>query len=41
MIEPSLVDIINNYKTQAECKIQLSMTIDFISSKDSDEICDG
>ena len=39
MIEPSLVDIINNYKTQAECKIQLSMTIDFISSKNSNEIC--
>ena len=27
-----------DYKTQGEWKIQLSMTINFISSKDSDEI---
>ena len=27
-----------NYKTSGEWKIQLSMTINFVSSKDSDEI---
>ena len=27
-----------DYKTQGEWKIQLSMTINFVSSKDSDEI---
>ena len=37
MIKPYLVDIINNHKIK-EWKIQLSMTINFISSKDSDEI---
>ena len=37
MIKPYLVDIINNHKIK-EWKIQLLMTINFISSKDSDEI---
>ena len=27
-----------DYETQGKCKIQLTMTINFISSKDSDEI---
>ena len=30
---------VNDYKTQKEWKIQLTMVINFISSKDSDEIC--
>ena len=30
--------IINDHKTQGEWKIQLTMVINFISSKDSDEI---
>ena len=38
MIRPYLSDMINDYKTEEEWKIQLSMTINFISSKDSDEI---
>ena len=33
-----LGDIINNYKNQGERKIQLSVVINFISSRDSDEI---
>ena len=38
MIEPYLVDMINNYKSKGEWKIQLSVGINFISSKpDSDE----
>ena len=37
MIRPYLNDIINNYKTQGEWKIQLTMSINFISSKDFDE----
>ena len=38
MIEPYLVDMINDYKNKGEWKIQLSMGINFISSKpDSDE----
>ena len=54
MIKSYLTDIINDHKTQDECKvhsgnvvidyktqrewkIQLSMTINFVSSKDSDE----
>ena len=28
-----------DYKTSGEWKIQLTMTINFVSSKDSDEIC--
>ena len=39
MIRPYLRDIINDYKTQGEWKIQLIMIINFISYKDSDEIC--
>ena len=56
MIRPYLSDIINNHKTQGNCKIhsgnrvvdyktqeewkiQLTMSIDFICSKDSDELC--
>ena len=37
IIRPYLSDIINNYKTQGEWKIHLTMAINFISSKDSDE----
>ena len=37
MIRLYLRDIINDYKTQREWRIQLKMTINFISSKDSDE----
>ena len=38
MIRPYLVDMINEHKTQNESKIQLTMAINFISSKpDSDE----
>ena len=38
MIEPYLVDMISNYKSKDEWKIQLSVGINFISSKpDSDE----
>ena len=38
MITRYLVDMINDHKTQGEWKIQLIMTINFISSKpDSDE----
>ena len=33
MIRPYLVDMINNHKNQSEWKIQLTMTINFISSK--------
>ena len=35
MIKPYLSDLINNHKTQGEWKIQVTMTINFISSKDS------
>ena len=38
MIRPYLVDMINGHKSQSEWKIQLTMTINFISSKpDLDE----
>ena len=37
MIRPYLRDIINDHKTQGEWKIQLTMVINFISSKGSDE----
>ena len=37
MIRPYLSDIINDHKTQGEWKIQLTITINFISSKDSHE----
>ena len=37
MIRPYLSDMIVDYKTQGEWKIQLTMSINFISSKDSDE----
>ena len=39
MIRPYLRDIINNHKTQGEWKIQLTIAINFISSKDSDGTC--
>ena len=39
MIRPYLGIITNDHKTKGECKIQLSITINFISSKDSDGIC--
>ena len=38
MIRPYLGDMINNHKTQGEQKIELTMSINFNSSKDSDEI---
>ena len=38
MIRPYLVDMINDHKIKSEWKIQLTMAINFISSKpDSDE----
>ena len=37
MIRPYLSDMINDRKTRTEWKIQLTMSINFISSKDSDE----
>ena len=37
MIRPYLSDIINNHKTQIEQKIQLTMAINFFSSKNSEE----
>ena len=37
MIRPYLSDIINDHKTQGKWKINLTMAINFISSKDSDE----
>ena len=37
MIRPYLSDIINDHKTQGEWKIQLTIAINLISSKDSDE----
>ena len=37
MIRPYLSDIINDHKTQGEWKIQLTLPINIISSKDSDE----
>ena len=36
-IRPYLSDIINYHKTQGEWKIQLTMAINFIFSKDSNE----
>ena len=36
MIRPYLRDIINDHKTQGEWKIQLSVRINFVSSKDFD-----
>ena len=38
MIRPYLSDMINDHETYGEWKIQLTVAIDFISSKDSDEI---
>ena len=37
MIRPYLDDMIIDYKTHGECKIQITMSINFISSNDSDE----
>ena len=37
MIRPYLSDIINNHKTKVEQKIQLTMAINFFSSKNSEE----
>ena len=39
MIRPYLSDILNDYKTQGEWKIHLTMVINFFSSKDSKETC--
>ena len=36
-IKPYLNDLIGNHKTQSERKTELTMAINFISSKDSDE----
>ena len=38
-IRPYLGDMIIDYKTQGEWKMQLTMSVNFISSKDSEEIC--
>ena len=37
MIRPYLSDMMNNHKCEGEWKIQLSMAINFMSSKDSEE----
>ena len=37
MIRPYLRDMVNDHKTRREWKIQLKMSINFISSKDSEE----
>ena len=37
IFRPYLSDVINDHKTQSEWKIQLTMQINFISSKDSEE----
>ena len=39
MIRPYLGDIVKDHKTHGEWETQLSMTINFINSKDSDETC--
>ena len=39
MIRPYLSDMITDHKTRREWKIQLTMSINFISFKDSDETC--
>ena len=36
-IRPYLSDMINNHKTQGEWKIQLTISINFMSSKNSEE----
>ena len=33
-----MCDIINDHKTQIECKIQLTIAINFLSSKDTGEM---
>ena len=38
MIRPFLNDMVNDHKTQGEWKIQLIIVINFLYSKDSDEI---
>ena len=37
MIRPYLIDLINDHKTRREWKTQLTMEINFISFKDSEE----
>ena len=39
MIRPYLIDVTNDYKAQGEWKIQLTMAINFSSSKDCEETC--
>ena len=39
MIRPYLSGMINDHKTQGESKIQLTMSINVMSSKDSEETC--
>ena len=36
-IRPYLSHMINDHRTQRECKIKLTMTINFFSAKDSEE----
>ena len=38
MVRPYLSNIINDHKTQGEWKIQLAIAINFMSSKDSNEM---
>ena len=37
-IKPHLADIINEHKNKDEWKIQISMSLNFVSSKDSNEV---
>ena len=37
MIRPYLIDLINYHKSEEEWKIKLTMAINFMSSKDSEE----
>ena len=39
MIRPCLSDMINDHKSEGEWKIKLTMSINFMSSKDSEETC--
>ena len=39
MIRPYLSDLINYHKSEEEWKIKLTLAINFMSSKDSEETC--
>ena len=39
MIRPYLSDMINDHRTRRKWKIQLAISINFVSSKDSEETC--